>query len=170
MVGGLEQRARAGRRFQTSIRIALPPAALPPFFNPFPTLPRSVPGSYYALSTPPAWTHPESCFVGLIAAKTYGGTAGLKLESSTPHFGVDALECLRRRSFALTWLGWLRSKHNHQLCSCLAVAPSRPSRQCLVSDYNSVGLPWQSLHALRPGKPQKCLTATWLTSAWLCRR
>jgi hypothetical protein len=110
--------ARTGRPLlSTSIRIALSPASLPSFFNPFPTLPRSVAWPHHALSTPPAWTHLESSFVGLAAAENRRGTASLKPESSTSHSGVDALECLRRRSFPLGQLDWLRSKHNHLLCS-----------------------------------------------------
>ena len=81
----------------------------------FPTLPRS--SLIHALSTPPAWTHPESSFVGLATAENHGGTAGLKPESLISHSGVDALQSLRWRSFPLSQLDWLRSKHNHRLYS-----------------------------------------------------
>jgi len=65
------------------------PTALPSFFNPFPTLRRSVARPHHALSTPPAWTHPESCFIGLAAAENHGGTAGVKPKSSIYHSGFD---------------------------------------------------------------------------------
>jgi hypothetical protein len=51
----------------------------------------------------------------------------------------------------------------------LAVAPSQPSRQCLAGDDGGAGLLWQCLRALRPGQLKKCLTTTWLASAWLRR-
>jgi hypothetical protein len=108
-------RARASRRFQTSIRIALSPHCSAVFLQSFPNTPslaqslsRSVSQSHHALSTPPAWTHSESSFVGLTAAENYSGTVGLKPESSISHSRVDALECLRQRLFPLSLLDWLR--------------------------------------------------------------
>jgi hypothetical protein len=111
-------RARASRRFQTSIRVALSPHCSAVFLQSFPNTPSLGRSSLiHALSTPPAWTHPESSFVGLATAENHGGTAGLKPESSISHSGVDALQSLRQRSFPLSQLDWLRSKHNHRLCS-----------------------------------------------------
>jgi len=65
-------------------------------------------------SIPP--THSPFEPFGLAVAEGREGTAGLKPESSISHFEVDALECLRRRSFPPSQLDWLKSKHSHPLC------------------------------------------------------
>ena len=86
--------------------------------------------SHYALSTPLAWTHPESS-IGFAAAENLDDAAGLKPEPSISHSGVDALKRLRQRSFLLSQLDWLRYEHELKLQRpFLAVAPLQPSRQC----------------------------------------
>ena len=91
--------------FSTTINTALPPSALPslscvPFqlsvaHSQF----LARPNSCATQSLPPRVPRPFFEPFGLAVAEGHEGAAGLKLESSISHSRVDALECLRRRSF-----------------------------------------------------------------------
>ena len=98
-------------------------------------------------SIPPTWGSLEPSFepFGLAVAEGREGTAEAK--SSISHFGVDALECLRRRSF-LSQLDWLRSEHNHRFCSLSS----------LLHHYNPHDIP-SSLIATALCLPRQCLYA-----------
>jgi len=160
---------RPAAAFKTSIRIALPPSALPSFFNPFPqTLPRlvawslgrSVARSHDALSTPPAWSHLESCFIGLTKAENHAAMVSLKPESSISHLRVDAHECLR-------WWLFLKVKiqHIHELYCLSSLSHHHHHPYTMPSVITTVSICLGSeFYALRPGQSQKCLIATWLTS------
>jgi hypothetical protein len=86
-------------------------------FSQLPSVGRLV--SYYEFSTPLVWTHPESS-VGLAVTKCLDNIAGLKPELLISRSGVDALKYLRRRSFPLSQLDWLRYEYK------LSSAPSSP--------------------------------------------
>jgi hypothetical protein len=95
--------------------------------------------SHYALSTPLTQTYPGSS-VGVAAAENLDNAAGLKLESSIYHSGLDALDYRDGGpSSESRRIGQDTIMNSAQL-PLLAVAPSQPAM--LLGDYNSGGLPF----------------------------